>query len=202
MDTHAPTTPVMLNGVNVTTLSETVTAVQANPDIGKFQFRAANRWLGGGHNRSRIQGFAAGGQEDTQRSKPFVMDADEPPALLGEDQGANPVEFVLHGLAACMTTSMVYHAAAKGLAIEGVQSTLEGDLDLRGFLGLDPAVPKGYREVRVRMTVDTKAPAQALAELVCFSPVLSMVSGAVPVVAVIETPQGSATVRRGPHAAA
>ena len=199
MDNVTSPAPVMLNGVNVTALSETVNAVKADSGIARFQFRAANRWLGGGHNRSTVQGFLAAGQEDAQRSEPFVLEADEPPALLGEDNGANPVEFVLHGLAACMTTSMVYHAAARGIAIESVESRLEGDLDLRGFLGIDPKMPKGYREVRVRMTVATQSPAARLAELVTFSPVMEMVSAGVPVVAVIETPQGSATVTRGPQ---
>ena len=82
-----------------------------------------------------------------------MLEADEPPLLLGRDQGANPVEYLLHALAACVTTSMVYHAAAKGIAIEEVESTVEGSLDLRGFLGVDPKVRKGYENIRMNFRI-------------------------------------------------
>ncbi len=181
------TSPAMRNGVDVTALSETVEAVKADPAIGEFRFRAANKWLGGGHNRTTIQGFFGAGQEDATRTKPFVLDADEPPVLLGADAGANPVEFVLHALAACMTTTMAYHAAARGIEIEAIDSRLEGDLDLRGFLDLAKDVRKGYREVRVTMRVKSKAAPAVLAELVRFSPVHDIVSNSLPVKVEIET---------------
>ena len=103
------------------------------------------------------------------------------PVLLGEDQGANPVEFVLHALAACLTTSMVYHAAAQGIRIDSVESRLEGDLDLRGFLGLSQAVRPGYQNLRVHFTVKSDAPAEKLRELTKYSPVYDIVSNPVPV---------------------
>jgi uncharacterized OsmC-like protein len=171
----------MINGVDVERLEQTVQAVQQDPSLGTSQFRAVNRWINGGHNRSMIQGFFGAGQEDTTRTKPFVLDADEPPVLLGKDQGANPVEFVLHALAACLTTSLVYHAAAQGIHIESVESKLEGDLDLQGFLGLSESVRKGYQQIRVAFTIKSDASAEQLEALTKFSPVYDIVSNPVPV---------------------
>jgi len=179
--------PSRQNGVDVTALFETIAAVKAAPEIARFEFRAANTWLGGGRNRSAIQGFHGAGKEDDSRSAPFVLEADEPAVLLGEDRAANPVEFVLHALAACLTTTMVYHAAARGIAIEAVDSTLEGDLDLRGFLGLSQEVRKGYQRIRVRMRVKSQAAAEQLAALSKYSPVYDIVSNSLPVDVAVET---------------
>src|SRR5690606_14566582 len=110
-------------------------------------------------------GFYGCRAEDTTRTAPFVLDADEPPVLLGQDIGANPVEFILHALVACMTTTLVYHAAARGIKIEAVDSELEGDLDLRGFLNLAKDVRKGYQEIRVKMRVKSQAMQATLQEL-------------------------------------
>jgi len=121
------------------------------------------------------------------RTTPFVLDADEPPVLLGEDAGANPVEYVLHALAACLTTTMVYHAAARGIEIQAVHSELEGDLDLRGFLGLSNEVRKGYHDIRVRMRVKSQATPDMLRDLAQYSPVFDIVSNSLPVQVVVET---------------
>lgn len=177
----------VINGVDVNRLGETVNAIQQNPSLATSQFRATNRWINGGHNRSTIQSFYSAGQEDTTRTKPFVLDADEPPVLLGQDQGANPVEYVLHALAACLTTGLVYHAAARGIRIESVESTLEGDLDLRGFLGLSDQVRRGYKEIRVHFSIKSDAPAEQLKELTKFSPVHDIISNPVPVAISIVT---------------
>jgi len=171
----------VINGVDVDRLGATIQAVQQNTSLATFRFRAKNRWIDGGHNRSTIQSFYGAGKEDMVRTQPFVLDADEPPVLLGKDQGANPVEYVLHALAACLTTSLVYHAAARGIHIESVESTLEGDLDLQGFLGLSDEVRRGYKEIRVHFTIETDAPAEQLKELAKFSPVHDIVSNPVPV---------------------
>jgi uncharacterized OsmC-like protein len=176
-----------MNGVDVERLGQTIQAIQKDPGLAKSQFRATNRWVNGGHNRSSIQGFYAAGQEDMSRTKPFVLDADEPPALLGQDKGANPVEFVLHALAACVTTSLVYHAAARGIKLESVESQLEGDLDLRGFLGLSDQVRRGYKEIRVKFNVKSDASPEQLEELTKFSPVYDIVSSPVPVSIQVET---------------
>jgi len=139
----------VLNGVDIKRLEGTIAAVTENPAIADFKFRAVNKWITGGHNRSRIKGFYGACQEDDTRTETFVMDNDEPQILLREDNGANPVEYVLHALAGCLTTTMVYHAAARGIQLEGVESSLEGDLDLHGFLGLKD-VPRGYQKLRVQ----------------------------------------------------
>jgi uncharacterized OsmC-like protein len=176
----------MANGVDVTALGETLRLLHEKPALGAFQFRASNRWIGGGLNRSTIQGFYGAGEEHS-RPKAFTMTADEPPVLIGGDQGANPVEFVLHALAACLTTSLVYHAAARGIEIGAVSSELEGDIDVRGFTGLADDVRKGYSAVRVRMSVESAAPGATLEALAKFSPVYDIVSNSLPVELSVET---------------
>ena len=178
---------VSRNGVDVTGLFETIDAVKSDPALASFQFRARNDWLAGGHNRSTIRAFYGCCTEDNSRTDAFTLDADEPPLLLGGDHGANPVEYILHALAACLTTSMVYHAAARGIEIEAIDSSLEGDLDLRGFLGLSNEVRKGYHDIRVCMRVKSRATPDELRELTSFSPVYDVVSKSVPVKVVVET---------------
>lgn len=173
--------PTVINDVNVSQLGETVEAIQQDPDIAKFEFRARNRWLGGGHNRSTIQSFYGACEEDSTRTAPFVLDADEPPVLLGTDRGANPVEYLLHALAACVTTSTVYHAAAQGIEIEAVESSLEGDLDLQGFLGLKEDVRRGFQKIRINFKVKGDASEEQLRALSQMSPVLDIVTNPVPV---------------------
>ncbi len=189
MATQTATRPQadVINGVNVTQLRETVEAVQHDPEIGEFRFRASNTWLGGDHNRSTIDGYYGACEEHDRAGRPFIIDNAEPPVLLGNDAGANPVEHLLNALAACMTTTMVYHAAARGIEIGAVDTELEGDLDLRGFLNLAPDVRKGYQTIRVRMRVQTKAEPPLLRELTTFSPVYDVVSRSVPVDVVIVT---------------
>jgi uncharacterized OsmC-like protein len=173
------------NGVDVDRLFATIGAIQATPSLATFKFRASNKWIGGGRNRSSVQGFYGAGQEDATRKGSFVMDNDEPDVLLGSDQAANPVENVLHALAGCITTSFVYHAAARGIAIDAVESTLEGDLDLRGFLGLSDKVRNGYEGVRVTLKVKSSASPEQLAELSTIaqqrSPVFDIITNKVPV---------------------
>ena len=110
--------PTVMNGVNVTALFETIEAVQQTPEIADFQFRTSNRWMGGDHNRSTIRGFKGACEEHAHTKGPFEVDNAEPPVLLGEGEAANPVEYVLHALAGCLTTTMVYHAAARGIEID------------------------------------------------------------------------------------
>jgi uncharacterized OsmC-like protein len=180
------TRPAMVNGVDVAALSETLNALHRRPELGAFQFRARNAWIAGGLNQSTIDGFFGAGKEET-RSRPFTFAADEPPALHGNDQGANPVEFVLHALAACMTTTMVYHAAARGIEIAAVNSELEGDIDVRGFMGLADDVRKGYSQVRVKLSVESEASPEQLAALAKMSPVYDIVSNSLPVEVLVET---------------
>ena len=173
------------NGVDVQRLFETLDVVKQMPKAAKFRFRARNAWLDGAHNRSEIHHFEQAGEPETKRQEPFVFDNDEPPVLLGRDRGANPVEFVLHALAGCLTTSLVYNAAVRGIELRSVESELEGDIDLHGFLALDPNVRNGYQQIRVTFKIDSDAPREKLEELVQIaqqrSPVFDSVSNPVDV---------------------
>ncbi len=180
------TTPTTVNGVNVSDLMATIGAIQQDPDLAHFEFRTKNRWLGGTHNRSTIQSFYGAGEEDATRTEPYVFDNDEPPVLAGRDQGANPVEYLLHALAGCVTTTMVAHAASRGLEIESVESALDGDIDVRGFLGLSGQVPKGYQQIRVKFRVKTDADVEKLKEFAAMSPVFNTVVNPTPVTIEIE----------------
>jgi uncharacterized OsmC-like protein len=163
-----------VNGVNVEGLFKTIDAVKKTPVIATFKFRARNEWIEGGHNRTTIKNFY-GTQAEHERHQPFVLDADEPPVLLGEDRAPNPVEYLLTALAACVTTSIVYHAAAKGIKINAMESRLEGDIDLQGFLGLRDDVPRGYKEIRMFFKIDADAPPEKLEEIVRLGPTYSPV---------------------------
>jgi uncharacterized OsmC-like protein len=154
------------NGVDTETLFATLDAVKAQPELGTFQFRAVNRWIGGAHNRTTIKDFYAAGGEDTSRSEAFEVDAGEPAILLGTDTGPNPAEYLLHALAACLTTSLVYVAAARGVHLTRVESSLEGDMDVRGALGLSDEVRNGFDRIRVSFVVEGDAPPEKLRELV------------------------------------
>jgi uncharacterized OsmC-like protein len=173
-----------VNGVNVDELFGTIDAVKKAPVIAKFKFRAENEWINGGHNRTTLKNFY-GTQQDHEHHKPFVLDADEPPLLLGKDIGPNPVEYALTALAACVTTSIVYHAAAKGVTIRSMESRLEGDIDLQGFLGIKDDVPRGYKEIRMYVKIDADAPPEKLEEIVqlgpTYSPVFDTITRPVPV---------------------
>jgi uncharacterized OsmC-like protein len=176
---------VNVNGVNVDQLMQTVVAIKGRPSLARFNFRAQNKWIDGGHNRSTVKDFYGAGREDDSRDSAFVMDNDEPAVLLGDDRGANPVEFVLHALAGCLTTSLVYHAAAQGIKIDEVESFLEGDIDLQGFLGLRDDVRNGYENLRVTFRVKSDAPEEKIRELCDLaqrrSPVFDIVANPVPV---------------------
>jgi uncharacterized OsmC-like protein len=174
----------IVNGVNVDNLFKTVVAVKGNPTIAKFNFRAKNQWINGGNNRTTVNEFY-GACQTHSRSKPFEYVKDEPPVLLGNDQGANPVEYALAALAGCLTTSLIYHAAAQGIKIDEVESTLKGDLDLQGFLGLSEKIRNGYEHIDVTFKIKSDAPEEKLQELVELaqkrSPVFDMISNPTPV---------------------
>jgi uncharacterized OsmC-like protein len=126
--------------------------MERDAELGKTRFRATNKWIDGTHNRSAVYDFYGAGEEKTHQER-FESDADEPFMLGGHDQAPNPAEHLLNALAACVTTSMVAHAAARGIHIEELESQLEGDIDLRGFLGVSNDVPKGYTSIRVKFRV-------------------------------------------------
>jgi uncharacterized OsmC-like protein len=162
------------NGVDTSRLQDTVTAVKAQPELGRFNFRIKNRWIRAGENRSEVTSFSGAGQEHSHTTS-FVLAADEPNVLLGTDKGANPVEHLLHALASCVTTSMVYHAAARGITIQEIESSIDGDLDLQGFLGLDPTVRNGYQQIRFKLRIKADVTDEQLRELGTLGPTFSPV---------------------------
>jgi uncharacterized OsmC-like protein len=181
------TTDVVRNGVDTATLFATLDAIKAQPEIAQFRFRARNRWVSGGHNRSTIKDFYGAGVEDTSRTHEFTVDAGEPAILLGSDTGPNPAEFLLHALAACVTTALVYSAAARGVRLTSVESSLEGELDLQGSMGVNTTdYRNGFERIRMTVTISGDAPAEKLRQIVQRgadrSVVLDSISAGVPIV--------------------
>jgi uncharacterized OsmC-like protein len=154
------------NGVDTQQMYGTLDAIKADPSLARFQFRVRNQWVDGAHNRSTIRGFYGAGQEDTSRAAAFTIDAGEPAVLLGSDTGPNPAEALLHALAACLTTTLVYVAAARKVHLTEVESTLEGDMDVRGCLGISGEVRNGFTAIKVTFKVTGDAPADKLREIV------------------------------------
>ncbi len=184
------------NGVDVDRLVATIGAIENDPSLARFKFRANTEWVGGGASETRVQGFYGAGQEDTSRSEPFVLEGDEPPLLLGANRGPNAVEAVLHALTSCLTVGFVYNAAARGIEVESLELDVEGDLDLRAFLGLSDQLRPGYEGIEVSYRVEADAPREQLVEL-CehvkrTSPVLDILTNPVPVSVRLEDSGGMA----------
>jgi uncharacterized OsmC-like protein len=179
----------MVNGINVDQLFQTIELIKVKPEIARFKFRAGNTWIGGTHNRATVKDFYGALQEDDSRS-PMTFELDEPPVLCGSNQGANPVEYLLVALSGCITTSLVAHAAAKGISLKKVSSRYEGDVDLRGFLGLSEAVPVGYQQIRVFFTIEADISEAQKEELIQmakkYSPVYNTITQATPVAVQLE----------------
>jgi len=182
--TTAQESCTIVNGINVDGLNATIEAVKLTPEIAKFRFNVKNKWKDGGQNSSTVNEFYGAGQEQS-RTQSFVLEADEPVVLLGKDSAANPAEYLLHALAACLTSAMVYHSAARGVQIEAVESSIEGNLDARGLLDLDNSVRTGYQGIRVNFKVKADVPddqLQTIAQLgPRFSPIFDSISNGVPV---------------------
>jgi uncharacterized OsmC-like protein len=183
------TRTTIVNGVDTEKLFGNIAAITADPALAKFQFRLVNQWVGGGENRSRIDDFY-GTKQEMRHKQPFFLINDEPEALLSEDRGANPVEYVLHALAGCLTTGLVYRAAAQGIAVKHVATRFEGDLDLRGFLGISKEVRPGYSVIRIMMDIDADCDEAKKRELLAMvqtvSPVFDIVSNGVPVTCMLD----------------
>ena len=157
--------PPTRNGVDTATLFATLDAVKAAPEAAKFQFRAHNEWVSGTHNRGTIHDFFGVGEERIHE-RTFHFDADHPAVLVGRYNGPTPVEYVLHALAACLTAGLANIAAARGVTLTRVESTVEGDIDLLGILGLSDDVRNGYRQIRVSFVIEGDASPEELASLV------------------------------------
>jgi uncharacterized OsmC-like protein len=174
-----------LNGLDTQVLAQTVDALKRDRTLAKFEFRASNIWIGGTTNRSTIQGFFGAGAEDKSRSEPFTFTNGEPPVLLGTNEGANPVEFLLHALAGCVTTTTILHATARGIRIQSISTELSGDIDLQGLLDLDNSVSVGFRQITMKMDIEADCGDEELDDLLKFvhghSPVCNTVCRPVPV---------------------
>jgi uncharacterized OsmC-like protein len=188
--TAAGASDSMRNGVDTATLFATLNAVKQAPEAAKFQFRAHNQWVSGTHNRGTIADYFGVGEERSHE-RTFVFDADHPAVLVGQDHGPTPTEFLLHALAACLTAGLAAIAAARRITLTEVRSTVTGDIDLNGILGLNPEVRNGYQQISVRFTVKGDAPAETLRELVeqsrARSAVYDSVTNGVPVAIEVNT---------------
>jgi uncharacterized OsmC-like protein len=178
--------PTVLNGVDVDQITDAISCIETDPAFAAAQFRVKNQWIDGGLNRSRIKEFYAVCEEDTTRDEAFVLDSDEPAVMAGGDSVPTPVEYLLHALAGCLTTTLVYHSAVRGLKITAIESELEGDLDLRGLFGLSDKVRRSFHHVRVKMRVRSEASIDELKEIAQFSPVYDTVAQSLPVDLIIE----------------
>jgi uncharacterized OsmC-like protein len=169
------------NGVDVTQVMGLIGKIESDTEYANFQFRAQNQWISGGQTQSQVKEFYAGNAEDTTRKQPFTLISDEPTIAAGQDSAPNAMEYVLHSLASCLTASLVYHAAVRGIEIEAVESSYTGDMDVRGLLGLTDDVRKGFSQVTVNMRVKSEASSEVLTELAMFSPVHDIISNSLPV---------------------
>ena len=165
-----------VNGVAVDRLMETIEHLKARPELAAFKFRAKNLWVEGTHSRAETPAFYGAGAEDTSRRKPHVHLIDEPPILLGEDRGANPGEFLLAALSGCVTTTFIAYASAQGVKIDELRTELEGDVDLRGFLGISDDVRPGFNDIRLKFFVKSEAPPEKIQELIQLTEHFSAVS--------------------------
>ena len=153
------------NGVDTPTLMATINAVAGQPELAKFQFRATNRWQSGTHSRTRIESFSGAGGEHSHTSE-FVLDADHPQVLVGGDRGPLPVEYLLVGLTSCLMSGIANISAARGVSLTAVECRIEGNIDLRGILGLSDEVRNGYENLRVSFRIQGDAPAEKLQQIV------------------------------------
>ena len=184
MNSIAQINTTTVNGVDVHRLQQTIHAIRDNAGLAKFQFTLANQWLGGARNRSTVRAFFGAGQQHTH-ARAFQLEADEPAVLLGEDSAAGAGELLLHALAACVTGTIAYHAAARGIRIERIESSVEGDVDLRGFLGLDNRVRNGFQQIRMKFRIKADVP-EAELQALCnlgpqFSPIFDSITRGLPV---------------------
>ena len=176
------------NGVDTATLFATLDAVKGNNEIAKFQFRASNKWVSGTHSQSTINGFY-GAMQEMEHKNVHVFDADHPAVLVGADNGPTPVEYVLHALAACLTAGIANIAAARNIQLSEVESTVEGNIDLLGILGIGSGVRNGFEQIKVSFKLkgdDPEKLRQVVQQSTARSAVYDIVTNGVPVVIDVE----------------
>jgi len=173
-----------MNGVDVPTLFATIDAVAGQRELADFRFRATNKWVAGTHSKSTVESFYGAGGEH-QHKRTFECDSDHPQVLVGTDNGPLPVEYVLIGLASCLTSGIGNIAAARGVELYEVESRIEGEIDIQGILGLSDDVRNGYQKIRIDFTIRGDAPEEKLQQIVeqsrSRSAVFDIVTNQVPV---------------------
>ena len=183
----------LINGLDVNLLIDTMSDLKKKPQCARFRFRATNDWIDGAHGQTTIKDYYGPDSEVTYRPKAFVLEGDEPEVLLGTDKGPNATEALLHALASCLNTTFIYHASARGIKIDKLELSLEGTIDIRGFLGLDEGVRNGFNSINVTVRIKSDAPVEKLKELCRLaekhSPVFDIVTNPVPVELKIEIDQ-------------
>jgi uncharacterized OsmC-like protein len=181
------TTETTVNGIKTDVVHNLAETIEADPLQGKCRFQLINKWVSGGHNNSIVANYVIAGRE-YYHQRPFQVEADEPVEMAGSDQAPNPTEHLLHALLSCLTSSMVYHAATRGIIIEELESQAEGDIDIRGLMGVSEDIRKGYEKIRVQFKVKTDPKnLERLRDLCEFSPVFDVVRHGTPVEVTIET---------------
>ncbi|MER9892575.1 OsmC family protein [Mesorhizobium sp. M0119] len=177
------------NGVDTPALLATINAVAGQPELAKFQFRAKSRWIAGTHSSSTMANFFGAGTEQSHKMA-YQADSDHPAVLCGTDNGPTPVEYLLHALASCLTAGIANIAAVRGVTLHEVESTVEGDIDLRGILGISNEVRNGYQGIRISFKIKGDAPAEKLEEIVtqsrARSAVFDVLTNGVPVSVVVK----------------
>jgi uncharacterized OsmC-like protein len=175
------------NGVNIKALSKMVAAVKANPELARFEFRATNEWLGGDSSRTTIKEFTGAGTIRPHDGSGFQVLSGEHRVLCGQDKAPNPIEWLLHSLVGCMTTTLAYHSASRGIVIEAIESTIAGNIDLHGFLGLSEENRNACSNIRVNMRIKCDASPIVLKSFAKLSPVFNIVARSAPVNVTIAT---------------
>lgn len=168
------TEPTATNGVDVASLFGTIDVVRNQPELARFTFRASNEWVRGTHSRTTMETFSGAGGDHHHKAT-YAYDADHPAVLVGTDEGPTPVEFLLHGIAACLTAGLANIAAARGVELRSVTSTVEGRIDLQGILGISDEVRNGYDSISVRFEIDSPAPREKVEAIVAQSQARSAV---------------------------
>ncbi|MDW5562327.1 MAG: OsmC family protein [Methanomassiliicoccus sp.] len=173
-----------INGVDIKKLEETIQAINGDPDMASFTFHAVNEWVDGARNKTIVQRYE-GGNRSVVHPQPFVIHSDEPEFLLGEDSAPSSIVSLLHSLASCLSVTIVYNAAARGIAIDKLSISMEGDIDVHGFLGLSKEVRPGLQDMRVLVDLRSDAPRDEVEDLVRYSqkrsPILDSLRNRIPV---------------------
>jgi uncharacterized OsmC-like protein len=181
MSATAEKTNHLINGIDADEVVNLATKIANDDEFGKFKFRANNQWINGSRSRTEIQGFYAGGKENTERKHVLTVDSDQPLFLAGKNTAPNAVEHLLHSLTSCLNTTLVYHASVQGIVLEELNISAEGEMNSKGFFGISDDVKRGYERIRVNIEVKSDADVETLTKLAMYSPVYEVVSHSVPV---------------------